>query len=293
MTIENVRPSQTVFGGSRPCTINLPNYWSPRKTYPLLVGFHALGAGSPSLDLPNRFRWNVGGGGFQLENFDDGVISIYPVGTVDNEARNFWNASANCCNFDPQSVDDVTYITNLIAEIRGVYHIDANRIFLAGYSNGAFMALRMACEIPTVICAVAALSGCNPTLDSSCFKGTQHVSVVQIHGDADGTVTYAGDPTGVINTDVPVGAWPGAVLTANNWGAYNGGGSLAAAYDSIDFDAGIAGSETARQACTGTPADGAVEHWKVAGQGHVPNWQTRSGQRVWAWLMSHPGIGRT
>lgn len=287
---ENVRPAKTVFGSSfgRPVTINLPNAFKSTKSYPLAIGLHAFGAAAT--DQPGRYRWNASGGGFQIEDYDDGTLTLYPTGTTDLGGHTFWNASAACCNFFGSTVDDQFYIYSLIQEVMASYNVDRRFVVCAGYSNGGFMALRMAANCSDLVTHAIAYAGCNPTVTGAGLHRIKNVSALQIHGTADGTVVYAGDPTNVISSDVPRDAYPGGMDSANQWGVYNGGGVIGASYDTYDFDASFAGQETVRYACPSTPADGAAEHWAVTGQGHVPNWQGRSGQLVWAWVKARPRV---
>jgi polyhydroxybutyrate depolymerase len=64
-------------------------------------------------------------------------------------------------NNDPaedSGIDDVGYINRLIDSAVSRFPVASKRIYLAGYSNGGFMAMRFACERPTRIAAAVTVS---------------------------------------------------------------------------------------------------------------------------------------
>jgi polyhydroxybutyrate depolymerase len=78
-------------------------------------------------------------------------------------------------------VDDVRFILALIDEIAARIPVDRGRVYAVGHSNGAMMALRLACEAPERFAAVGAVAG---SLETECPSGTA-VPALMIHGDAD------------------------------------------------------------------------------------------------------------
>lgn len=79
------------------------------------------------------------------------AILVYPTAY-----RESWNAGFCCHQAQDDRVDDVAFLT---AVVRSVFtanpDADARRVFLSGYSNGGRMALRIACEAPTLFTAIA------------------------------------------------------------------------------------------------------------------------------------------
>ncbi|MGC2654178.1 MAG: PHB depolymerase family esterase [Mycobacterium sp.] len=100
-----------------------------------------------------------------------------------------WNAGT-CCG-EPQSagVDDVGFITAMVADVEKQIPIDAARVFVTGMSNGAMMAFRLGCQTD-VFTAIAPVAG---TLLTECSHA-RPTSVLQIHGTADDRVPYPGGP---------------------------------------------------------------------------------------------------
>jgi polyhydroxybutyrate depolymerase len=55
--------------------------------------------------------------------------------------------------------DDVAFLISIIEDVAGRAHIDRRRVFVAGFSNGAAMAFRLAAEAADRIAAVAPVAG--------------------------------------------------------------------------------------------------------------------------------------
>jgi polyhydroxybutyrate depolymerase len=85
------------------------------------------------------------------------AIVVYPAGIDES-----WNAGSCCHGAQAHGVDDVGFITTVVGQVLATQpDAAANRVYLAGYSNGGKMALRMACEAPTLFAAVASYGAVN------------------------------------------------------------------------------------------------------------------------------------
>jgi polyhydroxybutyrate depolymerase len=163
---------------------------------PVVIGLHA-GGGRPetfrSLTCPDG---NTGHEDCLTAVFDhEDAVVVFPSGTGAlflGDLRT-WNAGGDAdgdlrCTTGracEEDVDDVAYIDDVLDEVRRAVFVDPARIFVAGYSNGAAMAHRLACERSTVFAAVAAVAGGNQlAATEGCFPA-RPVPVLQIHGDAD------------------------------------------------------------------------------------------------------------
>ncbi len=84
---------------------------------------------------------------------------------------------------------DQKFLISLIGHIANTLCVDRHRIYVAGYSNGAFMASALACSDASTIAAVATVAGiqappvCHPS---------RRVPVIAFHGTADPFVPYKG-----------------------------------------------------------------------------------------------------
>jgi polyhydroxybutyrate depolymerase len=54
---------------------------------------------------------------------------------------------------------DVEFLCAVLADVAARYRVDAQRVYLAGFSNGAVMAFRFAIEAPELVAAIAPVAG--------------------------------------------------------------------------------------------------------------------------------------
>jgi len=242
---------------------------APGAKAPLLVMLHGLGgsaaqieAGSDWLDFANRH----------------GIAWLAPSGPLDRSGRRFWNAGP-CCNFDQLPVDHVAALSSLIERAVQNPSIDRARVVVGGHSNGAFMAHRLACERPDLIRGVIAIAGTGP-LDPSACRAPGALRVLQIHGDADPIVPYAG---GHLFQSPALPEHLSAAETASNWAKLLGCGTTPVARAPFDLEAAIPGPETRVLAYSGCKS-GRVELWTVTGGGHNVGFRAPAPAAVWAFL---------
>lgn len=115
-------------------------------------------------------------------------LIVYPNGTLIS-GQPFWNAGFGA------TVNDVQFISNLIDTLSTQYNIDANSVYSCGMSNGGYMSHTLACELNDKIAAIASVTGSMSVLQKSTCTPNRAVPVMQISGNADGTVAYAGSST--------------------------------------------------------------------------------------------------
>lgn len=106
------------------------------KDIPLLVFYHG-GSDNPQ-EAAEMSRFHELGE-------KEGFITVYPWGSD----RAGWNSS-----MDPEGEDDVAFGKALILRMLRDYPIDASRVYLSGFSNGAAMAQTMAMIFPEMIAAI-------------------------------------------------------------------------------------------------------------------------------------------
>ena len=147
------------------------------KAVPLLIVLHSLGHGINEIEQDSGFDSLAAARGFAV---------AYPVGL-----GQAWNAGV-CCTLDPRgtmpNVDDVSFLADVITSVSSLVHIDKHAVFMAGFSNGAMMAMRFACERPEQVAGIVSIAG---TLESPC-SATAAIRVLQLHGERDTTVPYDG-----------------------------------------------------------------------------------------------------
>jgi polyhydroxybutyrate depolymerase len=146
------------------------------RPVPLVVVLHG-GAGSGA-QAERAYGWNTTAD-------REGFVVAYPDGV-----RRSWNAGPGCCGpATRDGVDDVRFVEDVVAAVSRGVPVDPARVFVTGMSNGAMMAYRLACD-STVFTAIAPVAG---TLIGDC-PHPAGVSVLHVHGTADGSVPWAGGP---------------------------------------------------------------------------------------------------
>ncbi|NUO47934.1 MAG: alpha/beta fold hydrolase [Polyangiaceae bacterium] len=262
-------------GDPRPVTVHVPSSYDPATPTPLLIllhGYTATGA------VQNAY--------FGLEPVAEerGIIYAYPDGTTDTQDSQFWNATDACCNFYGSNVDDVAYLMGLVDEITTKVNVDPKRIFFVGHSNGGFMSYRLACEASDRIAAIVSLAGATFEDPADC-DAPAALSVLQIHGDMDDTVLYAGGTFGA--------AYPSAAESTSYFATRaNCSVPAMSTGQTTDIDGNIDGpmdeNETTIDAYADCDAGYGVELWTIPGGGHVPALAPGFADKVVDFLMAHP-----
>jgi polyhydroxybutyrate depolymerase len=255
----------------RPYQLHRPQAVAAGTRLPLFIYLHGLGASGRRLLSA-----------LDLAPFADTkqVFIVAPDGTVDSQGRRFWNASGACCDFDGSGVDDVAYLTALINDLRTRQPVDPKRIFVVGYSNGGFMAHRLACELSDHLAGIASFSGA--AYDDSKCAATRPVTILQVHGDADRTVRYGGGHV-LSLTDLP--AHPSAPASVAGWAARNGCSASLKAVSGSNLRTGDKPTTVQRHLdCRHS----AVELWTVQGGGHLIGMQRPAIEATFTFLLAHP-----
>lgn len=156
----------------------VPESYTGLEAVPVVFSLHGAGGTKES-------QYTLSG--FNLLADDENFILVTPEATAAFGNLSFWNQQS-----DPSRADDVGFINALIDSIANRYNIDLNRIYLAGSSNGAFMALQITCELSDKIAATAAVKGyMTPDQINTC-NPTTPTAIIQMHGTEDPLVSYDG-----------------------------------------------------------------------------------------------------
>lgn len=253
----------------RPVDINLPEEHDGTTRLPLFILLHGYGASGAAQDTYLGFSRTVRAvGGY----------SILPDGTVDAVGKRFWNASESCCNFAGSTVDDDAYLLSLIDAAEAAVPVDTSRIYLFGHSNGAFMAMHMACTHSDRITAIGTLAG-TEAVDFTCTTQTRPVSVLHLHGTADTTIPYGGGTVGAAS-------FVGAEDVVARWVSRDGCDTTATPGAAFDWDTLVAGSEATSRAFGSCDGGAAVELWTLTGSGHIPITNGAGMRSIIDWLLA-------
>jgi polyhydroxybutyrate depolymerase len=124
---------------------------------------------------------------------EEGFVVAYPDGLGSLRAFN----GGDCCAWNNPEQDDVAFVDQVIERVSQQVCIDRSRIYATGFSNGGFMAYRLACERSETFAAVASVAGVLGITPEDC-EPARPVPLLHIHGTADLIVPYGGgSPTGI------------------------------------------------------------------------------------------------
>lgn len=135
--------------------------------------------------------------GFDLEADRLGWIVAYPDGVADG-----WDAFGSGPTWGSHpGADDVAFMRGLIDRFKSAENVDPDRVYITGHSRGGMMTYRLGCELSDVVAAIAPVSGNMATASGSAdvpCAPTNPVSVLAIHGTADGIVPMAGGMVDIV-----------------------------------------------------------------------------------------------
>jgi polyhydroxybutyrate depolymerase len=149
---------------------HVPPSYDGRRPFPLVVDLHGYLEGA-QVHTINSMLGRFGD--------DHGFVTITPQGTGSPAAH--WD--------DALHGSDVQFIGDLLNEAERTLCIDERRVFVTGYSNGAFLASSLACVDASRIAAVAPVAGLR---DPPGCKPTRTLPVVAFHGTGDEWAAFSG-----------------------------------------------------------------------------------------------------
>jgi len=200
--------------------------------------------------------WNAGGG-------RDGYIC----------------ASGPACT---SAVDDVAYTRALLADLSHRIEVDGRRVYATGFSNGAAMAHRLACEAADRFAAIAPVGGQNQFALAGCTPAAR-IAVLDIHGTLDRCWPYEGGEGGCLAS----GRYVSVAETLAGWAARNGCEATPERTTLPPRAAVNDGTQVVRLAYRGCTR-GSVEHLQVVGNGHYwPDGHAYARPRLLGGAMSH------
>jgi polyhydroxybutyrate depolymerase len=259
-----------------PAELRLPSGLHGGERVPLLLVLHGFGVSSGLL---------IAKAGLNQVADQKRFAYLAPEGARDSLGRPFWNAGKSCCDLDHRQIDDVTRLRQLLDANLSNAAIDPKRVFVIGYSNGGFMAQRLACDVGDRIAGVVSVAGAAPASDVPCAQNTA-LAFLEIHGDADPIVHYAGG-TVFDRTDVPPHA--SAPDTAKYWAQHLSCAAELHDAQTLDLEPYVPAEETTVQRYDG--CHGAVELWTVKGGGHYVALQPPALDAIWSFVQAHPKGG--
>ena len=193
-------------GPTRSYFLHVPPTYSSSSPIPLMIALHGRTWTASNFRTLTQLDTQA-----DVKNF----IVAYPDGDGQQ-----WNAGL-CCSFS--LVDDVALIAGMIDSISSSYTIDKTRVGVYGWSNGAMMAFRSACELSDRVTSIGV--GAGSFVATTC-KPTKSASVIEFHGTADPVLIVEGSgayPSPVASAGKYASAAKCSVANPTTWTCPNGG----------------------------------------------------------------------
>jgi polyhydroxybutyrate depolymerase len=166
------------FGGlEREYVLHIPPGYDHSQPAALVLAYHGYNLNASEMMRISGFSTLA-----DAENF----LVAYPQGSG---TRQSWNGGTCCGEALQQRVDDVGFTRAVIEDIARQANLDRSRVYATGFSNGAIMAYRLACDLADQLAAIAPVSAAPAVITCS---PSQPVAVIHFHGDADSLNPYEG-----------------------------------------------------------------------------------------------------
>lgn len=162
-------------GVQRTYILHLPTGFSASETLPLVLNLHGLTQTGQAQSDMSKLNAIADRERFIVVHADGLNLS--------------WNAISGTYY---GGVDDVGFLSALIDTINRDYHINLNRVYSTGMSNGGFMSYRLACELSHRIAAIASVTGTMTDSMTHYCNPSRPVPVLHFHGTTDPVVSYTG-----------------------------------------------------------------------------------------------------
>ncbi|AXL93323.1 hypothetical protein C4J65_15700 [Streptomyces sp. CB09001] len=184
-----VRARLRVDGDTRQYLLHRPPAPAADGPRPLLVAFHGRGADAAELRAKTRL---------ERAATARGMLVAFPEGLGHG-----WGAGTRATKQRPDPGLDVRFTEALIEHLVRTERADPRQVYVAGFSNGGSMALRMAAERPALLAGAASVSGQLPTGDAA-VEPTGPVPVMVVYGADDPVRPLAGLPSPPPDPEEPI-----------------------------------------------------------------------------------------
>lgn len=184
-------------GEKREYLLHVPDSYTGDSPVSLIIALHGGTGNAKNIEEQSG-----------LPDYSDemGFIACFPDGL-----HRTWNGGGCCGKAMKKDIDDVGFLSKLIDELLDEYHIDPDRVYVTGISNGAYMSYRAACELSDKIAAIAPVAG---SMNVDC-QPSQPVSIIHFHSYEDSNIPFDGGIGDGISDhynpplDSVLGAWAG------------------------------------------------------------------------------------
>ena len=126
---------------------------------------------------------------------EEGFAVCYPQGRVNSVGKTGWNVGYP--SQKDLKDDDVALVTTLAKQLQKEFALSPENTFLTGMSNGGEMCYLLAYSSDKTFSALASVAGLTMKWLYDGKKGRRPIPFMEIHGTADKTSLWEGDPKGV------------------------------------------------------------------------------------------------
>ena len=251
-------------GFERTYLLHVPSGTSARTPVALVLVFHGHRMSGESLRAAS---------GFNAIADTNKFLVAYPNGTGTAGAMSF-NAGLCCGAAVANHVDEAEFVRRILADLGGSFTIDPARVYAAGFSNGAMLAYRLACEMSETFAAAAPVAG---NLAFGPCQPRKGLSLIHIQGLSDISIPYSDD-------DLEPDSNPDILSVERSvafWASVDGCSNFPA----LDQE-GIV-TRTIYSSCAGGTS---VMLYSLKGVGHTwpPDAVFPASQTIWDFFSAHP-----
>ena len=176
---------------SRAYVVHIPTGYDGSKATPIVLAFHGFGLNAGQMADYTKLPAIADQRGFI-------VVTPQGAGTPQH-----WNWRKT-----PTDPDDGRFVSDVLAKLDAELCVDQDRIFVAGFSDGAAMSRVLACDLPDRFAAVGVVASPN-------VPCVAPVPMISFHGTADPLIPFEG---GVVPVAVGGGgAFPPVRRSVSEW----------------------------------------------------------------------------
>lgn len=159
-------------------TLHLPPGYAGNSPIPLVVDLHSY---------TRVASYEEGISGWEAKANKEGFAVTWPDSNPTDTSTAF---NAGICCFS--SVDDMTFLRKVVAQISKSVCVDPKRVYLTGLSNGGIMTEYSECRAADLFAAGASVAGAWPGTQLSDCAPSRPVPMILFHGTDDTVVGYNG-----------------------------------------------------------------------------------------------------
>ncbi len=222
--------------------VHLPPSYDDEQPLPVVLAFHMHTGTGQWMEWTTHLN--------QIADQNDFIV-VYPDGY-----KFSWADGSGQYAADQDQINDIAFVSTLIDELASSLAVDSNRVYVTGFSNGGFMAQRLACELSDKITAIASVGATLPKDIVQSCDPERPVPVMMINGLDDGDVPWEGTSE---YTSVPA--------TVENWTEINGCNGTPNV--SFEPDRADDGTRVRREAYTACRDNANVVLYVIEGGGHA------------------------